>query len=106
MGNYMKNWFGKQAYHIGFDFNKGTFIYPHPREKLLTVTEDERHYFARLLDKKNYDVCFIPFTKANQQVLTDAVGMRYNMGLIREKYTDLYDAAFFVNEVTPTKILK
>ena len=105
IGPYISNWFGKQAYFIGFDFNKGTFIYPDPREELLTVSEDERHYFARLLDEKKYTLCFIPFTEANHQVVTDAVGMRYNMGLIREKYTDLYDAIFFVNTVTPTKIL-
>lgn len=106
MGNYIRNWFADTAYFIGFDFNKGTFIFPHPREKLLTVSEDERHFFARLLDDKKYDLSFIPFTEANQQVLTNAVGMRYNMGLIKEKYTDLYDAVFFVNEVTPTKVLK
>jgi erythromycin esterase len=105
IGYYLNNSFGKQAYFIGFDFNKGTFIYPDPREKLMTVTEDERHYFARLLDEKKYDLCFIPFTGANQPVLIDAVGMRYNMGLIREKYTDLYDAVFFINEITPIKML-
>ena len=105
VGSYIRNWYGDQAYYLGTDFNTGTFIYPHPREKLLTVAEDERHYFARLLDEKNYEVCFIPFTTINQAVLTDAVGMRYNMGLIRERYIDLYDAIFFVHTVTPTKML-
>ena len=105
MGHYIRKWYGDKSYYIGFDFNNGTFIYPHPRERLMTVHEDERHYVARLLDEKDYHLCFIPFTEANQQFFIDPVGMRYNMGLIREKYTDLYDALFFINEVTPTKVL-
>jgi erythromycin esterase len=105
MGSYLNNSFGKQAYFIGFDFNQGTFV-NNPREKPLTVSEDERHYFARLLEKEKYDLCFIPFTAANQPVLNNAVGMRYNQGLAKEKYTNLYDAIFFINEVTPVKMLE
>ena len=104
MGSFLNNTFGKQAYFIGFDFNQGTFINS-PREKPLTVSEDERHYFARLLEAEKYDLCFIPFTAANQPVLNNAVGMRFDYGLIREKYTDLYDAIFFINEVTPVIML-
>jgi erythromycin esterase len=105
MGSFLNNSFGKQAYFIGFDFNQGTFVFPHQGEILLTVAEDERHYFARLLEKEKYDRCFIPFTAANQPVLNNAVGMRWDYGLIREKYTELYDAIFFINEVTPVKML-
>jgi erythromycin esterase len=105
MGSYLNNSFGKQAYFIGFDFNKGTYVFPHPREKPLTVAADELHYFARLLDGEKYDLCFIPFTAANQAVLNNASGMRYNMGLVKGKHTDLYDAIFFIDEVTPVKML-
>lgn len=104
MGAYLNNSFGNQAYFIGFDFNQGTFV-NHPREQPLTVPADERHYFARLLEGEKYDLCFIPFTAANQPVLANAVGMRYNHGLTKEKYTNLYDAIFFLNEVTPVKML-
>src|SRR5688572_16594958 len=102
---FLNNSFGKQAYLIGFDFNQGTFV-NNPWEKPITVAEDERHYFARLLEKEKYDLCFIPFNAANQPVLNDAVGMRYNQGLAKEKYTNLYDAIFFINEVTPVKMLE
>jgi erythromycin esterase len=104
MGSFLNNSFGKTAYFIGFDFNQGTFVNS-PREKPLTVSKDERHYFARLLETEKYDLCFIPFTAANQSVLNNAVGMRWDYGLIREKYTDLFDAIFFINEVTPVKML-
>lgn len=104
MGAFLNNSFGEQAYYIGFDFNQGTFV-NNPKEKPLTVSEDERHYFARLLDKEKYELCFIPFTAENQPVLNNAVGMRYNQGLAKEKYTNLYDAIFFINEVTPVKML-
>ena len=106
MGHFLLNWFGESAYFIGFDFNKGTFIFPHPSAELVSVFEEESHDFARILDEKNYDLCFIPFTDANQQTLNDEVGMRYNSYLMEHKYTDLYDAIFFVNEVTPTNVLK
>lgn len=106
MGYHLYQALGDQAYFIGFDFNHGTFIYPHPREKPLTVLEDERHNLARQLDDEKYDICFIPFVKTNQPLLTETVGMRYNHGLAKETYTDLYDAIFFINEVTPAKMLE
>ena len=105
MGSFLNNSFGKQAYFIGFDFNKGTYVFPNPGGKLLTVAEDQRHSLARLLDGGKYDLCFIPFTAANQALFNNAAGMRYAMGLVKGKHTELYDAIFFLNEVTPVKML-
>jgi erythromycin esterase len=105
MGFYLNKIYGDDSYFIGFDFNQGTFIYPNPRQELLEVSEDERHYLARLLDESKYDICFIPFTEANQSILDKEVGMRYNYGLMKGRYANLYDAIFFINEVTPVRML-
>ena len=105
MGSFLNNTFGKQAYFIGFDFNQGTYIYPHPREKPITVDAHELHKIARLLDGEKYDLCFIPFTAANQALLANAEGMQYNIGVTKGRHTELYDAIFFLKEVTPVKVL-
>ncbi len=105
MGSFLNNTFGKQAYFIGFDFNQGTYIYPHPREKPKTIAAHELHTIARLLDGEKYELCFIPFTAANQAVLANAEGMQYNVGVVKGKHIELYDAIFFLNEVTPVKML-
>ena len=105
MGHYLHQWLADDAYHIGFDFNTGTYIFPHPRKEVKTVSEDSRHHVARLLDDQAYALYFIPFSEANQSVLRDTVAMRYNQGMIPAKYSDLYDALFFVDQVTPIKVL-
>ncbi len=61
---------------------------------------------ARLLEKEKYSLLFIPFTLANQAFFAHPFKMRYNHTLIDANYQDLYDAIFFIKEVSATKRLE
>ncbi len=121
MGNILKKNYGDDYYPIGFEFNRGTFMAFHNREKIkpIFLSRASKNSLAYFLSKAKSDNCIIDFELLintseigekflNSAIKTHSIGTNYYEGhrYTKKKLKDHFDALIFIEYSTPMIFLK